>query len=157
MSAPLMPSGLVIRAPFSLGPAPAACPDGWQWWERIQAHLRGPKEHFWIDVNALSFLSLLDLATRWFVEMRVSLRVSSVAQQTLVLARRHKSRHISCSGKLRRSQLSVPEVCWQVPARAEEPAPHQADQGPEGAETLWGGCICSISWSRWWLCQYLQI
>ena len=31
MFAHLMPSGLVTGAPFSLGPDPAACPDGWQW------------------------------------------------------------------------------------------------------------------------------
>lgn len=156
MFAPVMPSGLVTRAPFSLGPGPAACPDGWQWWERTQAHLRGPREAFLNRRKCTELLIPIGFGYS-VICWNESESLSSVAQQTLALARRHKSRHISCSSKLGRSQLSVPGVCWQVPAGAEEPAPHQADQGPEGAETLWGGCICSVSWSKWWLCQYLQI
>lgn len=114
---------------------------------------RGPSlfqwGHFLFELNVSGFTHLLDLATRWFVEMKAGPRLNSVTYQTLVWDRRHKSSHTTCSCQLR----DMPALSWGTWISTcrrgllqTGPTAFRRKIGPppmaRGWRTFWGGCKC---------------
>lgn len=103
----LHPLSFQLQHGFHRG-RPISFPRWWQWWERVSSFQRHKQGHFLFGLSALGFVYMLDLATRWFVEMKAGPRLNSATHQTLVTGRRNWSRCPACPCKLR----DIPALSW---------------------------------------------